>query len=212
MLRCAIFDLDETLANTLPLVLEAFHGSIGRLSEKKLTDQDFINTFGPSEEGTVMALVPDLFDEALAGYLDLYGRLHAKLCPEMVPGAKELLLELKERGILLAVVSGKGMKSLMLSLEAFGVADWFDHIEGGLRSGPSKPLKIKMTLDALRLAPEEVIYIGDAPSDIAAAREAGIGIASAAWCASANAEKLRSLQPDFVAESVEALSAWLKAQ
>lgn len=58
MIKCVIFDMDGTLADTLPLCIESFRRSIEKLSGKILTDREIIETFGPSEEGVVKKLFP----------------------------------------------------------------------------------------------------------------------------------------------------------
>ena len=57
-----IFDLDGTIGNTLPLCIQAFRQSIEPLAMKKLSDQDIIATFGPSEEGTIQTLIPEHYE------------------------------------------------------------------------------------------------------------------------------------------------------
>jgi len=55
-----IFDLDGTIGNTLPLCVTAFREALESLAGRPLSDAAIMATFGPSEEGTVMALVPGL--------------------------------------------------------------------------------------------------------------------------------------------------------
>src|SRR4051812_37315015 len=76
-----IFDLDGTLADTLPLCVQAFRQSIEPLTSTPLTDAEIIATFGPSEEGTIMALAPDFYQKGVIDYLHLYETMH-HMCPE----------------------------------------------------------------------------------------------------------------------------------
>lgn len=68
-ISAVIFDLDGTLANTLPLCIRAFRASIEPLANRALSDQEIIATFGPSEEGTIMKLAPDHYEQGVADYL-----------------------------------------------------------------------------------------------------------------------------------------------
>jgi beta-phosphoglucomutase-like phosphatase (HAD superfamily) len=79
-IKAVIFDLDGTLANTLPLCIQAFRESLQPLIQRYLSDEEIIATFGPSEEGTIMALAPDYYDEGVSAYLHLYSSLHS-MCP-----------------------------------------------------------------------------------------------------------------------------------
>jgi len=54
-IKALIFDLDGTLANTLPLCVAAFRKSVEPLLDRAISDEKIIATFGPSEEGTIMA-------------------------------------------------------------------------------------------------------------------------------------------------------------
>jgi beta-phosphoglucomutase-like phosphatase (HAD superfamily) len=57
-IKTIIFDLDGTIADTLPLCIAAFKKSIEPLLGKEVSEQQIIATFGPSEEGTIRKLIP----------------------------------------------------------------------------------------------------------------------------------------------------------
>src|SRR5689334_12156100 len=97
-IKAVIFDLDGTLANTLPLCIQAFRQSVEPLINRSVSDEDIIATFGPSEEGTIMALAPDYYDKGVADYLHYYKSLH-HLCPVPFEGIKELLILLRNKGV-----------------------------------------------------------------------------------------------------------------
>ena len=208
-IKAVIFDLDGTLANTLPLCIAAFRAAIEPLAGRTISDEEIIATFGPSEEGTVMALAPHQFDKGVADYVQLYGQLHP-MCPEAFEGMKELLTELQHHNIRISMVTGKGKLSADLSLEKFGLTHFFEQVETGIKSGPSKPEGIQRILDSYTdIKPEEVIYVGDAPSDVDACRKVGIPIVAAAWAETAEPEKLIPLKPDYLFYTVPDFKAWL---
>jgi phosphoglycolate phosphatase-like HAD superfamily hydrolase len=49
---------------------------------------------------------------------------------------------------------------------------------------------------------EEVLYVGDAPSDVKACQNCRIRIAAAAWAPTASIRELEEMHPDFVFTSV----------
>ncbi len=61
-IKAVIYDLDGTLTNTLPLCIAAFRQSVEPLINCSLPDAEIIATFGPSEEGTILALAPTHYD------------------------------------------------------------------------------------------------------------------------------------------------------
>lgn len=211
-IKAVIFDLDGTLADTLPLCIEAFRRSVEPLIHRSVTDEEIIATFGPSEEGTIMALAPDHYDKGVADYLHFYQLLHG-ICPEPFDGIRELLMELQKNAVRIAMVTGKGRHSTAISLQQFGVASFFEFIETGSPYGPRKAEGIETALKQLGDIPKNaVIYVGDAPSDITASRKAGVPIIAAAWAETAEPEKLKKGQPDEIFYTVPHFATWLTAK
>ena len=208
-IKAIIFDLDGTLANTLPLCIEAFRQSVQPLINRAISDAEIIATFGPSEEGTIMALAPDHYDKGVADYLRFYKTLH-NICSTPFNGIKELLVALQRKGIRIAMVTGKGKHSTAISLQYFGLEDFFEIIETGSPNGQKKAEGIQQVLEFLiGIQKEEVIYVGDAPSDIIASRNAGVRVVAAAWAATAEPEKLIALSPDELFYTIEDFTDWL---
>ena len=145
-IKAIIFDLDGTLANTLPLCIEAFRQSVQPLINRAISDAEIIATFGPSEEGTIMALAPDHYDKGVADYLRFYKTLH-NICSTPFNGIKELLVTLQRKGIRIAMVTGKGKHSTAISLQYFGLEDFFEIIETGSPNGQKKAEGIQQVLE-----------------------------------------------------------------
>ncbi|HKG08370.1 MAG TPA: HAD family hydrolase [Pedobacter sp.] len=208
-IKAVIFDLDGTLGNTLPLCISAFRKSIEPLINKTLSDEEIIATFGPSEEGTIMALVPEHYEQGISSYLEFYKQLHT-ICPVPFDGIEELLIALKNKSVKIAMVTGKGKHSTEISLEQFGIAEYFEAIETGIASGPRKAEGIQIILDQFRdIQENEVIYVGDAPSDITASKKAGVPVVAAAWAETAQPQDLRELLPDMLFDNIKDFSDWL---
>lgn len=205
-----IFDLDGTIANTLPLCIAAFKKSIEPLLQETLSDEAIIATFGPSEEGTIRQLVPAHEAAGVRNYLAQYEALH-HTCPDAFPGIRELLQALQAAGVQLAMVTGKGVHSTRISLEQFKLDSFFPVVETGSPEGPDKINGIRRVLQRLNTTAAESLYVGDAPSDIRYCKEVGIPIAAAAWATTTNASELEPLQPDWLFHSVESFRDWLLA-
>jgi phosphoglycolate phosphatase-like HAD superfamily hydrolase len=207
-IRGVIFDLDGTLADTLPLCIAAFRAAIHPLAGRTLSDEEIIATFGPSEEGTIRALIPHRFGECLEDYLRHYESMHDAYS---VPfdGIASLLDELRSARVPLAVVTGKGSRSAAISLKVLGLEHYFTPIKSGSPEGPCKDLAILDVLKEWGIAPGETVYVGDAPTDVLAARTAGCYVASACWASTAQATALEALQPDAVVRTVSELKDWL---
>lgn len=208
-IKAVIFDLDGTIANTLPLCIQAFRQSVEPLLNRSVSETEIIATFGPSEEGTIMALAPDHYDKGIAAYLHFYESLH-EMCPVPFAGIKEVLETLKNKQVRIAMVTGKGKYSTDISLKKFKLTQFFEMIKIGLPGGPRKAEGIQIVVDAFAgIKKEEMIYVGDAPSDIIASRKAGIPVVAAAWADTAEPEKLKELNPDELFYNLSGFSTWL---
>ena len=211
MLKAVLFDFDGTIGNTLPLCIAAFQKAITPLAGRSFSEREIIATFGPSEEGTIRALIPQFYEQGVERYLHYYRELHS-MCPAPFPGIPELLADLKKWGAIVALVTGKGACSCRISLDRYGIAKNFDAVETGSPDGPVKPEGIRAVLEKFRLAPSEALYVGDTASDIVSSRNAGIPVAAAAWAQTAELSELRRNRPDLLFTTVAELHAYLQKQ
>jgi phosphoglycolate phosphatase-like HAD superfamily hydrolase len=208
-IKAVIFDLDGTIGDTIPLCVEAFKKSIEPLINRSITDEDIIATFGPSEEGTIMALAPEFYEKGVSSYLYFYEQLH-EMCPKPFDGIVNLLTLLKDRKIRIAMVTGKGKHSTAISLCKFGILHFFERIETGHQSGPRKAEDIESVYDFFDdIKKNEIVYVGDAPSDIKACKRVGIPIVAAAWAEASKPEKLKELMPDQLFYSITDFTNWI---
>jgi phosphoglycolate phosphatase/pyrophosphatase PpaX len=113
-IKGVIFDLDGTIGDTVPLCIKAFRKAIEPLIERLVSDEEIIATFGPSEEGTIMALAPEFYEEGVTNYLKYYEQYH-DMCPNPFEGIEDILRILKEKGIHISMVTGKGKYSTDIS-------------------------------------------------------------------------------------------------
>ena len=208
-LKGFIFDLDGTLINSLPVVHESFRNTLIKFIGREYSSQELASLFGPSEEGIFKKLFPDSWEESLQFYLDEYDRIHAQYA-EPFPGVREALALLKERGIRLAIVSGKGPGSMELSLKHSGLKPFFEVIITGSEYGASKPEHIQQILKAWNYSPEDVAYVGDIAYDVKAAKEVGVLSISAIWAETAQVQKVLAMDPAFAFDRVESFIKWIK--
>jgi HAD superfamily hydrolase (TIGR01509 family) len=113
------------------------------------------------------------YTEEIAAYLRLHWRSPG-VWP-LTPQAKEVLRALKNQGLKLAVVSNWDW-TLPGVLGATGLDFYFDYVAVSALEGHAKPSPklFEIALNQLKLAPEQVLHIGDSPDDIEGAKAAGI--------------------------------------
>ena len=210
MLKCVMFDLDGTIADTHPLCLAAFKAALKTTGGREFTDAEITATYGPSEEGCLKALVGDRAGEGIKIYLEYYRAYQQRLCPAPFPGLKEIFDLVRARGAALAIITGKCAASLALDLAAFGLEDRFQFIKTGRLEGADKPSDMRAVLAELGLTPEEAVYVGDSPTDITSARAVGLPVLAAAWAPGAERARLGSLAPDKLCLTVAELAGYLE--
>lgn len=93
------------------------------------------------------------------------------------PGARHLMLLLKEHGVRRVVASSAEESELQRLLQAARVDDLVEHAVSKDDAGRSKPDPdpVRAALEYLGLPPGEVLMIGDTPYDIESAAAVGVG-------------------------------------
>jgi len=212
-LQGVIFDMDGTLGDTVFVSVEAIVRAVHTHTGLTFTHPEIIARFGPSEPGIIKKLVPDeVWKEACRTFFEEYERIHQDHQIGAYPGIRPILDLLSEHGIRQAIVTGKGERSAHISLGYFQLNGHFEHVETGWLTGSSKEAGIKSVLSAWQIPPENAVYIGDAPADVAIARRAGVHPISAAWADTADPAELHAEQPEVLFETVAELETWLREQ
>lgn len=207
-LKGVVFDLDGTLADTLPIVVKAFEQTFEEVGVPPRTQSEIFAEFGPTEDGVIAAMFGDLSDEAVPVY---YGSYRQLLADGVAPfdGIRELLTACKEAGLRLAVVTGKSDSGAAITLDVLGLAGMFEAVRGGSELGIIKAQQISDLVDCWHLSPDRVGYVGDHPLDVSESRKAGVRAISAGWASTVDVPALVSAEPDELFLTVEELATWL---
>jgi phosphoglycolate phosphatase len=108
----------------------------------------------------------------------LFDRFYAETVKEgsfLFPEVLATLAALKEKGLLLGVVTNKPTPFVMPLLESFGMADDFQVIIGGddVKQKKPHPEALFNTMNAMKLSADQLLFVGDSRNDIQAAQAAG---------------------------------------
>jgi pyrophosphatase PpaX len=208
-LRGMIFDLDGTLADTVPVCLAAFRDALLEYRGRDYSDEEIVAMFGQTEEGILRRVVPEQWEAAVRAYNIAYERRHDS-CPEPFPGVLAALDLLESRGVALAMVTGKARASAEYSLRRLGLDRSIPLVEVGSPEGPIKPEGLRRVVAHWGFAPHEVAYIGDADSDVAAALEVGLIPLQAAWASSASLTGAGSADAAAIFKNVDEFVEWIE--
>jgi len=205
-----IFDIDGTLTSTNELIFATFRHVTEKYLNKKVTDEEIISLFGPTEDVILKEWMTNDYEDARKDYLAFYEAKH-HLMADVYPGIKEALQFIKSKNIPLSIFTGKGRDSSLITLKKIGVIDLFDMIVTGddVENHKPSPEGIEKFVKKYNLNRNKVLMIGDAPADVTAARNAGVKIASVVWDSYAK-EKVLQMKSDYVFETVDELMKFLK--
>jgi pyrophosphatase PpaX len=207
-LQGILFDLDGTLANTIPVCIRSFQATVEHFTGQIPTADKIYAMFGPTEEGMLADLVPGRLAETLPYYLQTYERFHAQVL-ELFPGIAGALTRLKSKGIHMGIVTGKGQHSAAISLRLLGLGRWIDAVETGFPDKSDKPLCIRKILSRWQIQPTEAAYVGDAASDMDAARQVGLLPLGAAWAETSELRRRPDSQAATTFQDIDSFLDWV---
>ncbi|MES3035816.1 MAG: HAD-IA family hydrolase [Gemmatimonadota bacterium] len=183
--RPVLFDLDGTLADTIPLLLASMRAAYAAVGGSGPDDRIWLRGMGTPLRAQFMHFESnDLARvEALIAVYREWQVAHLAEFVTAYDGIHQLVTALRAAGHPVAVVTGKGDWMARMTLEHVDLLSPFDVIIGAELTSRHKPDPDPLLLGAERLgvATAGALYIGDAPNDVLAARAAGMVDVWAAW-------------------------------
>ena len=203
-----IFDVDGTLTYTNQLIFDSFNHIIEKYLGKRFSDEEIIALFGPTEDIILKEICKDDYESARKDYYIYYKNNHS--IAQLYEGIKSLIIDIKNANILLSIFTGKGRTSALITLNEHGLTEYFDLIVSGddVSNHKPSPEGIIKFLSKNNLNPSDVLMIGDAPSDIIAAKEAGVEIASVVWD-SYSEDEVKKLNGNNIFHTVDELRDYI---
>jgi HAD superfamily hydrolase (TIGR01509 family) len=177
-----VFDLDGTIVDSNALHVEAFVRAFAARGYKVGGDRIF-NEVGKGGDKLVPSVIGEELDRVDGDAIrEAHPKAYAKLVKErglrVFPGARELVAELRRRGIraVLATSSGEGHLKATEQGSGLNLKEMFDQLVGADDIEESKPAPdvVAAAVKKLRLSPAECAMVGDTPYDAWSARDAGV--------------------------------------
>jgi HAD superfamily hydrolase (TIGR01509 family) len=172
--RAVVFDLDGTLLDSLPLVLQAITHALEPFGGRATMDI-FARLGGPPER-FLQPLVGDLKHLPVAlARLEAFHRDNAHLI-QPYTGVKTLLASLKSHDIRLGLWTGRDRVSADWLLKSHDLDGYFETAVCGddLSSHKPDPAGLREILRRLEVKPEETLLVGDADVDVLGGEACGV--------------------------------------
>lgn len=212
--RLYIFDLDGTLVDTSPGIMDSVRYVERAMALSPVTQEQLRTFIGPPlEESFSRYYDPD--PDRVARMIDLYReryREHGVGNGAVYPGIPDILDDIDAAGALSAVATLKHHSMTLLSLERFGLASRFSAIAARDEAHPNKADLIRRVMELLDWTdPSSVLMIGDSRYDGIGAAEAGVDFAALTYgFGFSQPGSLEGLPTVFTAERPEELVGFVR--
>jgi len=172
--RTVVFDLDGTLLDSLPLVLEAIRHALEPFGS--FPTMDIFARLGGPPERFLADLLPDPVHVpvALRRMVDFHDGNHHLIQP--YAGAVETLSDLRARGIPAGIWTGRDRASTRTLMAAHGLDEIVDAVVCGddLPTHKPDPEGLLALVSRLGCAPAETLLVGDADVDVLGGHAVGV--------------------------------------
>ena len=208
-----IFDLDGTLVDSLRDIAEALNESLEILGLPTHPVDSYRHMVGEGVPKLCQRAVgtshPHLVNR-LAEIARPRYRVRPLLHTRPYDGVETLLERLRQAGVRLAVLSNKPHGLTRTVVQAFWPEAYFMAVQGYVEEGTRKPSPhyLNQMLAAAGVKPHACCMIGDTPTDIAAARNAGVRAVGITWGFRTRADLLEA-KPDILADTPAELADML---
>lgn len=207
--RALLFDLDGTLADSIALLLASFHHTFDAHHKPVPPDVEWIAGIGTPLISQIRGFVPDE-DEAqqmILTYREFQRTRHDEMLREF-DGVADTLALLKADGHPMALVTSKTNDLAHRALDWLHLTDHIDVVVGMDSTERHKPdpEPVRFALEALGSTPDNALFLGDSPHDIAAGNAAGVISVAALW-GPFSRRVLEQASPTYLLEHIRELPA-----
>lgn len=175
-----VFDFDGTLVDSLDSVVDDVNRVVKGFGRRPLTEEWIERTISGGANSFFNRF--KAFRKLTNKLISLVQREQKKHLGELepVPRLIAVLLLLKKRGYSLGIVSSNTVENITNYLKDQGWEGIFEFVYAGGEVGNKSEL-IKQMLLERKLTCANVIYVGDEPRDVVAARDAGVAAIGVTW-------------------------------
>lgn len=204
--RAVLFDLDGTIANTIPLIVASFRWTLDRHGLEVPDDATITSWIGRTLHDQFGRLVPAAQVDAIVASYSQWQMAHLDELLEPFAGVPELLQGLAAAGVPAGIVTSKRRAPAQATIEHLGLDGWLRIATAYEDTEAHKPHPAPLVhgAEALGFDRSSTVYVGDAASDLIAAQAAGMDGIGVTWGAGI-AATLREQPSVAVVDSMDEL-------
>jgi phosphoglycolate phosphatase len=174
--KAVLFDWDNTLVDTWPVIHQALHATYEEFGLTPWTLEEVKARVRKSMRDSFPEIFGPDWQQAASRYQHHYRSRHLDMLKPL-PGAEAMLLALRERGLLLGVVSNKKGGNLRTEITHLGWKPLFEGIVGSDDAARDKPypdpVHLALEMLDLPLGPD-IWFVGDSDIDLDCAARTGM--------------------------------------
>lgn len=194
--KVILFDFDGTIADTLDAIVNITNRLAVEFGYKQTTQEELAQIQNLNSKQIIKQSGISIFKLPF-----LLRKVKTELNKEIqrvrpISGIKEALIDLKNQGNRLGILTSNSSANVVAFLETNGLDDLFDFIYSG-KTLFGKSKVINNLLKQEKINPKTAIYVGDETRDIEAARKSHIKAIAVSWGFN-SAEVLAKQNPDFL--------------
>ena len=174
--KLIIFDLDGTLIDAYGAIAAGINQMLQSLGYPQQKPEIIKRKVGWGVEKLIEPFIERKdYQRAVKIYLKSQETLLPKMT-KLLPGAKEVLEKLKEKGCKLAVASNRPFSFSEPLLKHLKIAQYFSLVlcADQINSYKPNPKILFLIMEKLNIPPEETVYVGDMALDAETGRKAGV--------------------------------------
>lgn len=213
--KAVIFDLDGTLIDSVPDIADNINLMLEKFGYPRLSDDEIKSHVGHGARKLVAdcigkPLTDEELDERLAFYNDKYTNSGSPKT-RLFDGVRDMLVELKNRGYKLAILTNKPQETTDNVVENYMSDLGFDKIvgqSGTVKCKPDKTATLSI-LKELNVKTDNAFFVGDGDADVLTAINSNVKGIAVLWGYSSKKKLQRFGANTFVERPFELLDILL---
>jgi len=195
-----VFDLDGTLADTMPDVAYGVNQALGRMGFPPISFEQVKKAIGPGRDEFIKTIFPGEVNPDAKTFLSIFREIYWEHCLEntkLFEGMGGVLSDF--RNLNLGVASNKPKIFTEKILDGLGIRPIFNEVMGpeDVTHAKPHPEMIIKIMERVEGEPSRTLFIGDTDKDILAGQKAGVGVCGVRYGYGA-VEDIEQLKPDYL--------------